>query len=258
MAHGVTRNVCGGLPARRGERRCAAVVRPARCSRQPPSAAAMTQFKAHVPTMQHAACPPGPRPHPTPPSPNPPQPTLCPPAPLAAANEDCCLYTYDMRRMASASCVHQDFVSAVMDVDYSPTGREFVAGSYDRSGGFVACCQYRMQRWDRTASLPACSPSRPATGRGLGSAAAGRARRQCCRRPKTQRCVTPPCRPAVRIFSLNGGHSRDVYHTKRMQRVFAVRFSGDGSYVFSGGCSAGPPAHRPSSLCYDAPGCGPC
>lgn len=25
-----------------------------------------------------------------------------------------------------------------------------------------------------------------------------------------------------------------VYHTKRMQRVFCVRFSGDGSYVFSG------------------------
>jgi WD40 repeat protein len=31
------------------------------------------------------------------------------------------------------TCVLQDFVSAVMDVDYSPTGREFVAGSYDRS-----------------------------------------------------------------------------------------------------------------------------
>ncbi len=65
----------------------------------------------------------------------------------------------------------QDFVSAVMDVDYSPTGREFVAGSYDRS---------------------------------------------------------------VRLFAYNGGHSKEVYHTKRMQRVFAVRFSGDGSYVFSG------------------------
>ena len=65
----------------------------------------------------------------------------------------------------------QDFVSAVMDVDYSPTGREFVAGGYDRS---------------------------------------------------------------VRIFSYNGGHSREVYHTKRMQRVMAVRFSGDGSYIFSG------------------------
>ena len=58
-----------------------------------------------------------------------------------------------------------------MDVDYSPTGREFVAGGYDRS---------------------------------------------------------------VRIFAHNGGHSREVYHTKRMQRVFAVRFSGDASYVFSG------------------------
>jgi WD repeat and SOF domain-containing protein 1 len=58
-----------------------------------------------------------------------------------------------------------------MDVDYSPTGREFVAGSYDHS---------------------------------------------------------------VRVFAYNGGHSRDVYHTKRMQRVFCVRFSGDGSYVFSG------------------------
>jgi WD repeat and SOF domain-containing protein 1 len=65
----------------------------------------------------------------------------------------------------------QDFVSAVMDVDYSPTGREFVAGSYDHS---------------------------------------------------------------VRVFAYNGGHSRDVYHTKRMQRVFCVRFSGDGSYVFTG------------------------
>ena len=90
---------------------------------------------------------------------------------FTAANEDCCLYTYDMRKLQSASCVHKDFVSAVMDVDYSPTGREFVAGSYDRS---------------------------------------------------------------VRIFSHNGGHSKEVYHTKRMQRIFAVRFSGDGSYVFSG------------------------
>lgn len=57
----------------------------------------------------------------------------------------------------------QDFVSAVMDVDYSPTGREFVAGSYDRT---------------------------------------------------------------VRIFPYNGGHSREIYHTKRMQRVFAVRAAG--------------------------------
>ena len=38
----------------------------------------------------------------------------------------------------------------------------------------------------------------------------------------------------MRIFSFNGGHSREIYHTKRMQRVFAARSSGDGSYVFSG------------------------
>lgn len=57
-------------------------------------------------------------------------------------------------------CEWQDFVSAVMDVDYSPTGREFVAGSYDRT---------------------------------------------------------------IRIFAFNGGHSREIYHTKRMQRVFSVR-----------------------------------
>jgi DDB1- and CUL4-associated factor 13 len=90
---------------------------------------------------------------------------------FTVASDDSCLYTYDMRKLGSAMCVHKDFVSAAMDVDYSPTGREFVAGSYDRS---------------------------------------------------------------VRIFSYNGGHSREIYHTKRMQRVFAVRFSGDGTYVFSG------------------------
>ena len=58
-----------------------------------------------------------------------------------------------------------------MDVDYSPTGREFVAGSYDRT---------------------------------------------------------------LRIFKTGGGHSREVYHTKRMQRVFASLFSGDATFLFSG------------------------
>lgn len=90
---------------------------------------------------------------------------------FVAANEDACLYTYDMRNLSVAKGVHRDFVSAVMDVDFSPTGREFVAGSYDRT---------------------------------------------------------------VRIFPFNGGRSREVYHTKRMQRVFATRFSGDGAYVMSG------------------------
>ncbi|KNA15888.1 hypothetical protein SOVF_094180 [Spinacia oleracea] len=90
---------------------------------------------------------------------------------FTAANEDCNCYSYDLRHLTQAKCVHQDHVSAVMDIDYSPTGQEFVTGSYDRT---------------------------------------------------------------VRIFSKNGGHSREIYHTKRMQRVFCVKFSGDASYIVSG------------------------
>ena len=90
---------------------------------------------------------------------------------FTVANEDTNLYSYDMRKLTVATCVHRDFVSAVLDVDYSPTGREFVAGSYDRT---------------------------------------------------------------VRIFAFDGGHSRDVYHAKRMQRVFCTRFSMDGTYVLTG------------------------
>mmetsp|Transcript_6052 Transcript_6052/g.14561 ORF Transcript_6052/g.14561 Transcript_6052/m.14561 type:complete len:445 (-) Transcript_6052:139-1473(-) len=87
------------------------------------------------------------------------------------ANEDHNLYTFDMRRMDFAKCVHKDHVSAVMDVDFSPTGREFVSGSYDRT---------------------------------------------------------------VRIFRYNEGRSREVYHGKRMQRIFSVAFSGDAKFVLSG------------------------
>lgn len=58
-----------------------------------------------------------------------------------------------------------------MDIRYSPTGREFATGSYDRT---------------------------------------------------------------VRLFRVTEGKSREVYHTKRMQRVFCVNFSADGRYVLSG------------------------
>ncbi|KAD6795730.1 hypothetical protein E3N88_06626 [Mikania micrantha] len=90
---------------------------------------------------------------------------------FTAANENCNCYSFDARKLEEAKCVHKDHVSAVMDIDYSPTGREFVTGSYDRT---------------------------------------------------------------VRIFQYNGGHSREIYHTKRMQRVFCVKFSCDASYVISG------------------------
>lgn len=90
---------------------------------------------------------------------------------LTTANEDSNLYTFDMRNLKSALLVHQDFVSSVLDVDYSPNGNEFVAGSFDRS---------------------------------------------------------------IRIFGDKMGHSREIYHTVRMQRVIAVKFSLDGNLVFSG------------------------
>ena len=74
---------------------------------------------------------------------------------FAAASEDHNIYIYDMRKMNRALKILKDHVSAVLDVDFSPTGLELVTGSYDRS---------------------------------------------------------------IRIFRSREGHSREVYHTKRMQR----------------------------------------
>ena len=90
---------------------------------------------------------------------------------FTTANEDHNCYTFDMRNLSKALSVAKDHVSAVMDIDYSPTGQEFVTGSYDKT---------------------------------------------------------------VRIFNSRDGHSRDVYHTKRMQKVFAVRYSMDSKFVLSG------------------------
>lgn len=43
------------------------------------------------------------------------------------------LYTYDMRYLERPVTVHMDHVSAVLDVDYSPTGKEFVSASFDKT-----------------------------------------------------------------------------------------------------------------------------
>lgn len=87
------------------------------------------------------------------------------------ANEDHNAYYYDMRNMSRALNVFKDHVSAVMDVDFSPTGDEIVTGSYDKT---------------------------------------------------------------IRIFKTNHGHSREIYHTKRMQHVFQVKYSMDSKYIISG------------------------
>ncbi|KAJ3337616.1 rRNA-processing protein sof1 [Kappamyces sp. JEL0680] len=90
---------------------------------------------------------------------------------FTTASEDHNCYTFDMRHLSKALSVAKGHVSAVMDIDYSPTGQEFVTASYDRT---------------------------------------------------------------IRIFESRSGSSRDVYHTKRMQKAFSVKFSMDAKYLLSG------------------------
>ncbi|PFH38490.1 Sof1 family domain-containing protein [Besnoitia besnoiti] len=53
------------------------------------------------------------------------------PPKFTTASEDQNLYTFDMRKLSAPLMIHRDFVNAVLDVDYSPTGQEFVAASFD-------------------------------------------------------------------------------------------------------------------------------
>jgi len=59
---------------------------------------------------------------------NPLEPTV-----LLLASEDHNLYTFDVRSMKAATQIYKSHVGAVMSCDWSPTGREFVSGSYDRT-----------------------------------------------------------------------------------------------------------------------------
>lgn len=51
--------------------------------------------------------------------------------------------------------------------------------------------------------------------------------------PTGQELVTGGYDKTIRIFQHTAGRSKEVYHTKRMQRVFAVSYSLDGAYVVS-------------------------
>jgi len=42
-------------------------------------------------------------------------------------------YSFDMRKMDKVRCIHKDHIGAIMDLDFAPTGREFVTGSYDKT-----------------------------------------------------------------------------------------------------------------------------
>ncbi|CAN8068371.1 unnamed protein product [Agarophyton chilense] len=54
---------------------------------------------------------------------------------FVTANDDHNCYSYDMRKLSArgALTVHTDHTAAVMSVDFSPTGQQFVSGSYDKT-----------------------------------------------------------------------------------------------------------------------------
>lgn len=52
--------------------------------------------------------------------------------------------------------------------------------------------------------------------------------------PTGEELVSASYDRSVRLWSRAQGHSRDVYHTKRMQRVFSCKFTPDNNYVLSG------------------------
>uniref|UniRef100_A0A8C4QB70 DDB1- and CUL4-associated factor 13 n=1 Tax=Eptatretus burgeri TaxID=7764 RepID=A0A8C4QB70_EPTBU len=52
---------------------------------------------------------------------------------FTVANEDGRLYTYDVRRMSKPLNMFLGHVAAVLDVDYSPTGRELTSAAFDRT-----------------------------------------------------------------------------------------------------------------------------
>jgi DDB1- and CUL4-associated factor 13 len=52
--------------------------------------------------------------------------------------------------------------------------------------------------------------------------------------PTGQEIVTAGYDRTLRIYKTHSGHSRDVYHTNRMQRLFSCKFSMDSQYILSG------------------------
>eukprot|EP01061_Rhynchopus_euleeides_P034292 TRINITY_DN58061_c0_g1_i1.p2 TRINITY_DN58061_c0_g1~~TRINITY_DN58061_c0_g1_i1.p2 ORF type:complete len:451 (+),score=195.41 TRINITY_DN58061_c0_g1_i1:216-1568(+) len=55
------------------------------------------------------------------------------PMTFICANEDTNIYQFDARMLNRAQLVFVSHVAAVLDVDYSPTGKEMVSGSFDRT-----------------------------------------------------------------------------------------------------------------------------
>ena len=103
---------------------------------------------------------------------------------FVVGNEDYNAYTFDMRKLNRPTGMYKGHVGAVMSVAWSPTGTEFVSGSYDKTIRI-----FSVRKEGGTAAHSASNST---------------------------------------------GVSRDIYHTKRMQRVFCVGYTLDHKYILSG------------------------
>mmetsp|Transcript_4120 Transcript_4120/g.9357 ORF Transcript_4120/g.9357 Transcript_4120/m.9357 type:complete len:219 (-) Transcript_4120:29-685(-) len=103
---------------------------------------------------------------------------------FAVGNEDYNAFTFNMRKLHRPTGVHKGHVGAVTSVSWSPTGMEFVTGSYDKT-----IRMFSVRKEGGT---------------------------------------------AAHVGSNSTGVSRDVYHTKRMRRVFCVGCTLDHKYLLSG------------------------
>lgn len=52
--------------------------------------------------------------------------------------------------------------------------------------------------------------------------------------PTGQELISASYDRTIRLWDRSRGHSRDIYHTKRMQRVFSCAWTADNDYVLSG------------------------
>ena len=52
--------------------------------------------------------------------------------------------------------------------------------------------------------------------------------------PTGEELVSASYDRTVRLWDRSGGHSRDIYHTKRMQRVFSAKFTPDSKFLLTG------------------------
>ena len=48
-------------------------------------------------------------------------------------NEDSNIYGFDLRKMDTVKNIYKDHIGAVMSIDHSPTGKQFVSGSFDKT-----------------------------------------------------------------------------------------------------------------------------